>query len=136
MSEFYQALYPTPRLIEAPSRPPEPVRPGNWGWCGKVSADVLAEVLRYVESETGVAPSLMLSPSRVRAHARARFWAMYILRQISEPDGRPRYSMPAIGRAFGADHTSVLSGIRRHVSNGGYITGPNLSLLAQKMAAE
>ncbi len=129
MSETYQAMWPTPRPIPVPEKILAPSANG-WGKLGKVGSGTLKTVLEQVWYKTGITPDEMLSGSRRRQIARARFWAMHVLYETRDLDGHRRYSLPAIGRAFGSgnggmDHTTVLAAIRRHARNGGYIEGPN-----------
>lgn len=52
---------------------------------------------------------ILISDSRIRPHARARFEACYDLARLT------KMSLPQIGRRLGGrDHTTVLHGIRRH----------------------
>lgn len=46
------------------------------------------------------------------AHVRQEIW--WRLRQMTDSDGKPRFSYPAIGRAFGRDHTTIIFGCRQH----------------------
>lgn len=72
------------------------------------SKDILAQTAR----DHGMSVARMLSRRRDRLCAYARFDAMARLRAIKH-HGKPRYSLPAIGRMMGRDHTTVLNGVRR-----------------------
>lgn len=64
-------------------------------------------IVQEVCAETGVSPQQILSPVRTRHIVRARQFAQWrIYREVG-------ISLPAIGRMFDRDHTSVLHSIRR-----------------------
>lgn len=57
----------------------------------------------------------ILGPSRHQFVTIPRQEVMWRLRMICWKDGSPKHSFPEIGRAIGGrDHTTVLSGVRRH----------------------
>lgn len=74
-----------------------------------VSKDIIAQTA----FDHGISVPRMLSRSRQPCVAHARFDAMSRLRSVRRPDGKPRFSLPAIGAMFGRDHTTVLNGLRR-----------------------
>jgi chromosomal replication initiation ATPase DnaA len=89
-------------LIEAPAIPHRESIPGS------VSSRIVDEAVTkaatlYRCDKAGV----YTSPKRI-PYTRARQYAMWLLRQIRSADGHPRYSYPAIGRAFGRDHTTAI----------------------------
>jgi chromosomal replication initiation ATPase DnaA len=57
----------------------------------------------------------LITHSRVRRVSHPRQEAMYLMRQVTWPDGTPRYSLTHIGQFFGKDHTTALFGIRAHM---------------------
>lgn len=59
----------------------------------------------------GVTVEQIEGQSQTRAVARARQYAMFLLRQV-KLHGSPRYSFPEIGRLFGKDHTTVIHACR------------------------
>jgi chromosomal replication initiator protein len=72
-----------------------------------VRNQIIAEVL-----PPGISCAEVLSQTRNRRIARVRQAAMARLRAITDADGQPRYSFPAIGRAFDRDHTTVIHALR------------------------
>ena len=70
------------------------------------------DIIQQTAKDHGVPVSQMLSRSRCRRYAYARFDAMTRLRAVKHR-GQPRYSLPQIGKMMDRDHTSVLSGLRR-----------------------
>lgn len=77
-----------------------------------LSAAVRDQAIREAAAAYGVCARDILSPSRIHRIAHARQDAMVRLRAITDPDGKPRYSLPVIGRAFDRDHTTVVHAIR------------------------
>lgn len=61
----------------------------------------------------GVKPADVVDPTRRRPQVFARQYAMWLLRQVKGPDGKPLHSQPEVGAAFGKDHTTVLHAERR-----------------------
>ncbi len=73
---------------------------------------IIAEVL---ENHPRVRARDILGPSRHQFVSIPRQEVMWRLRMICWKDGSPKHSFPEIGRAIGGrDHTTVLSGVRRH----------------------
>lgn len=74
-------------------------------------------VLKAIAALHEVTVADLLGQSRERRIAHPRQEAMYLLRSVMAPDGRPKYSLPDIGRAIGGrDHTTVLHGVRAHAA--------------------
>lgn len=71
-------------------------------------------ILLEVGIKRRVSTADLLGPSRLQEHVRPRHEAMWAMRQVTWADGSQRYSLPTIGRFFNRDHTTVLSGVRRH----------------------
>lgn len=66
-------------------------------------------LVQVAARQWSVDPALILGPSRDQLVAAARHHAMWLVRQHC------RRSFPAIGRLFGRDHSTVVSGIRHHL---------------------
>lgn len=64
-----------------------------------------ARIACKVAHETGVSVSAMKSPTRKADIVRARWAAMYAMRQAG-------HSYPAIGQYFNRDHTTVIHALR------------------------
>lgn len=77
---------------------------------------VVDAVLTDLCRGTGVRPSDILGSDTNRTHIiPLRQEAMYRLRAMTDPTGRPLYSYPSIGaRLGGRDHTTVMHGVRAH----------------------
>lgn len=70
-------------------------------------------LVKAVAERHGVTVEDLQGHSRQFSAARHEAW--YELRQILDEGGKPRWSLPTIGRWFGnRDHTSVLYGVRSH----------------------
>jgi chromosomal replication initiator protein len=69
---------------------------------------VMADVVRLVAARHRVPVEALLGRSRTAPVVTARQEAYWECRQ------HPHLSLPAIGRFFGRDHSTVLLGIRRH----------------------
>lgn len=78
-----------------------------------LSAKVRDAAVAEAAQAFNVEAEQILSPRRPQAVAWARHYAMWQLRAM-QSDGRPKYSLLEIGRAFGMDHASVLYGVRAH----------------------
>lgn len=72
------------------------IRPGK---------ETIAAVVTIAAHAMGITPARVMSRSRERPAAHARFICYALLR-----DHR-RYSLPGIGQAFGVDHTTVINGL-------------------------
>jgi chromosomal replication initiation ATPase DnaA len=68
-------------------------------------------------------PRTLLAPLRHRRVAWARQEAMARIRALRTDEGKHVFSLPAIGRMFGMDHTTVLHGLRAIEKRNG-ITSP------------
>jgi len=89
-------------------------KPAEWlGVKQSLSREVRDAVIGGVSAETGISPAEILGDCREKPVYRARALAMYRLREIKRDDGLPKYSFPAIGRAFGRDHTTVMHAYRK-----------------------
>lgn len=82
----------------------------------------MREIAAEVAGAHGVPLKRLLSPSRFTPVVRARWEAMARIRAVQWPDGRPRYTLPQIGRFLGRDHTTVIHGIRRHADVSALLT--------------
>ena len=67
------------------------------------------DVLKYITAKYGIPRRDLLSPLRSRYITYPRFEAMYLMRRYC---GK---SYPQIGKMMNRDHTTVLSGITRHL---------------------
>lgn len=75
---------------------------------------IVRVIIEQVAYDHGVKPVLITSPATWREASRARFDAMYRLRSLVGPDGKPRFSLPHIGWLLGGrDHSTVKNGISR-----------------------
>ncbi|MBF0248177.1 MAG: hypothetical protein HQL36_08930 [Alphaproteobacteria bacterium] len=72
----------------------------------------VSAVLRAVCEVFETHPGVVVGRSRRREHVTPRQVAIWIARHCVRINGRP-ISLPALGRAFGRDHTTVLSAIQR-----------------------
>lgn len=79
------------------------------GSCGADAKAYMAERARDLK----VSVSELLGPNRKRAAAWPRQQIM------AELYATGRYSLPAIGRLFNRDHTTVLAAVRRHAERTG-----------------
>lgn len=75
----------------------------------KIGRPTMRSILREVSEETGFSTVELLGPTRPRALAHARQYAMW---RMQRETGQ---SLPQIGRFLGGrDHTTVLYGVRQH----------------------
>jgi len=77
------------------------------------------EIISFVAAKYDLTPDDLTMPnetpgSHLKFRREPRQEAMWMMRQVTRPDGSPRYSLPDIGMTINRDHTSVLAGIRRH----------------------
>jgi chromosomal replication initiation ATPase DnaA len=72
----------------------------------------VSRILSDVSQQTNVAVDMLLSPDRHRPIAWARQTAMARIRALVNANGEPVFSYSAIGKIFGRDHTTVISGIK------------------------
>jgi chromosomal replication initiation ATPase DnaA len=75
-------------------------------------------ILNAVARANDVSPSLLIGPFRSKELVRARWQAMWLLRELLD------MSLPAIGRAVHRDHSTVLYGLRN-------LTEPPLALFRE-----
>jgi len=73
----------------------------------RTSAPSLAEIQHAACTQFGITPQELVSSSRTRRVLWPRQVAMYLARELTTE------SLPAIGRSFGRDHTTVLNACRR-----------------------
>jgi chromosomal replication initiation ATPase DnaA len=74
-----------------------------------VSRARLREVVTFAAEVYRVGENEILSGSRLRHVAHARQYAIWLLRETGKAEtGRPRHSFPAIGKAFGLDHSTCV----------------------------
>ena len=74
---------------------------------GTVPDAIRDRVVAEVSAETGVAPREIMSRARTARIYSARLEAIGRLRDMKRDDGAPRFSLPAIGRAFDRDHGTI-----------------------------
>lgn len=108
----------------------QPTRRENYYWRAReVEADPVAatwkDITREVANRHGLTWSEIMGPSRHRQMAWARHEAWSLIW------AQGRLSLPQIGRRFDRDHTTVLSGIRRHRK---YVTALRSSLQEARAA--
>lgn len=71
------------------------------------------EIMARTAGDHRISVALLLSPDRRRFVVYARWDCMARLRAVQHA-GKPRYSLPAIGRMLGGrDHTTILYGLRK-----------------------
>lgn len=115
-------IAPISRIVPTPVRqPPNTViaeqreRERAWAAIEAVMADAMTPrkakmaVLTAVAIKHGLTLSEIMGKDRRHHVAHARQEAFWVLKQTY-----PEMSLPAIGRMFGKDHTTVLHGIRQH----------------------
>lgn len=90
-------------LSVEPSPVPPPIPPVPQTPCPK-----LGEILAAAIAAEGGTLAETLSPNRNRAATRSRQAAMWLAFKLTS------HSLPAIGRAFGRHHSTVLYGIRAY----------------------
>src|ERR1700748_3046041 len=74
---------------------------------------IMQQTLQATASDHGLTPDILVGTSRKRSAVRARQDAMYRLRAIKRPNGKPRYSLPQIGRFLGRrHHAPIIHGLR------------------------
>lgn len=74
----------------------------------------IRQIVEDVAERHGFLTTELLGPRRFKSLSRARFEAMWLVRQERWPDGRHVYSLTQIGDFFGGrDHTTALNAIRR-----------------------
>lgn len=56
----------------------------------------------------------LVGSGRTRHLSYARHEAMWEMRQVETQNGRPRYSLQAVGQFFNRDHTTVVYAERQH----------------------
>jgi chromosomal replication initiator protein len=83
--------------------PPEAVKP------------TMMSIAKGVAAAYDLTVGDLITRSRVRRVSHPRQEAMYLMRQVTWPDGSHRYSLPQIGQFFGKDHTTALFGIKAHM---------------------
>ena len=88
-------------------------------WVGSVpkprAPSEIASVLADVASRHELTVDDLKGASRVQYIANARQEAMWALRSLSHPDGRPRLSLPRIAQIMGGrHHATVIHGCRAH----------------------
>jgi chromosomal replication initiation ATPase DnaA len=71
-------------------------------------------IVAAVAERHGLAVTDLVGPSRKQDICMARHEAMYVLRSVLTEEDRPRWSLPAVGRMFNRDHTTILNGVRAH----------------------
>lgn len=81
---------------------------------GALPRSVADAVVRSVAERTGIHPRDIRSPFQNRDIVPARHEVFWTLRQITHPDGTPKYSYPAMGAVFGMDHSSVRHAVKAH----------------------
>lgn len=87
--------------------------PGRIQLCGPQIT--MEQIIREVATRHRLAVRDLLGRDIYPNYVLARQEAMWRLRQQRKPDGSPRWSYPAIGRAMGGkDHTTVMHGVKRH----------------------
>lgn len=81
----------------------------------KVAPVTMRSLLIETAHRNGLTPGDLQSVSRTHRIAHPRQEFMWRCRQVKNPDGSWRYSLPQIGLFLGGmDHTSVLHGVRQH----------------------
>lgn len=73
----------------------------------------MKDVVAEVAERRGIDALTLRGPSARRPVVRARWEAFHLCRNITRENGRPKYSLPQIGKFFGRDHTTVLYGLRQ-----------------------
>lgn len=81
---------------------------------GSLPGSVADAVVIEVAARTGVNARDIRGKHLNRYIIPARHEVFWTLRQITHPDGTPKYSFPAIAAVFDMDHTSVMFGCRQH----------------------
>lgn len=81
---------------------------------GAAASSPWRPLVAAVAERHGLTVDDLIGPKRTQDVCEARHEAMYVVRNVLQDDGRPRWSLPVIGRMFNRDHTTVLSGIRSH----------------------
>lgn len=79
------------------------------GAARRSAAPSVQEILRQVATNYGVTPGELTGRETRRAVSNARHAAYFEVKRL-----RPWLSLPALGRIFGRDHTTILHGIRAH----------------------
>ena len=103
---------------------PEMLAPGKLSiWRGLIKARntgratlppiIRDRVVAEVSAETGVSVREIMSRDRTQRVFKARAEAIQRLRDMETDDGEPRFSMPAIGRAFGRDHCAISNALSK-----------------------
>lgn len=92
-------------------------------WKGQVypKARTMREIAENVCEAHGVPMRHLKSPQRLRPIVDARWEAMWQMSQQVREDGRPRYSMAAIGRFFNRDHTTVIHAVQQYSKRNGLV---------------
>ncbi len=70
-----------------------------------MTAKLLASM---IAAERGYGWKEIVGPSRRGGLVAVRREAMWACRQVRRLDGKPRYSLPFLGRLFNRDHTTIL----------------------------
>ena len=85
-------------------------------WMGDIHVPTpMAKIKFDVARKYGVRVEDLEGPSAAHCYAHPRHEAMALCRAVLDDRGRPRFSFPMIGRAFGGrDHTTVMYAIRSH----------------------
>lgn len=75
----------------------------------------MKDLLRETAEDHNLDYAALMGDSRKQRIAHARHDFMWRARQIKNPDGSHRYTLPMIGRFLGGmDHTSIIHGVRAH----------------------
>lgn len=78
-------------------------------------APTVQEIIEAVAAHAGCSHADLTGPSRLAALVRARHLAIWLAHQI----GRQELSLPALGRCFNRDHTTMIYALRQHEERSG-----------------
>lgn len=73
----------------------------------------VAYILRRTAYENGLSVADLRGSSRTTNITRARWTAIWRIRDLTTGNDQPRYSLPTIGGFIGRDHTSVLHALKK-----------------------
>jgi chromosomal replication initiation ATPase DnaA len=76
--------------------------------------ETMRDIIERVAKKHRVTYLDLIGPTRKAPYPAIRFEAMWLCSEVKHFDGKPRWGLSQIGRAFNRDHTTVLHGVRAH----------------------
>lgn len=80
----------------------------------KLPASLVDQVVTAVSKSTGIPCEAIMSRRLTRPVLYARQHAMHTLRSLKQPNGKPRFGLEQIARAFNCDRATARYGVQAH----------------------